>query len=122
MPSPDSRGSRFEELPHRVDQRVLGERFQKKGVSARFSRPVGRRQDAEDQHGDIARSEVRLELAGHVVAGLRLREIGLGEEQVVKLVSSQTMVVCQVCNARLAIGAALAEMILVELVPLARAA
>jgi Fe2+ transport system protein FeoA len=52
----------------------------------------------------------------------RLREIGLGEEQVVKLVSSQTMVVCQVCNARLAIGAALAEMILVEPLPLAKAA
>ena len=52
----------------------------------------------------------------------RLREIGLGEEQVVKLVSSQTMVVCQVCNARLAIGAALAEMILVEQVSLAKAA
>lgn len=52
----------------------------------------------------------------------RLREIGLGEEQVVKLVSSQTMVVCQVCNARLAIGAALAETILVEQVSLAKAA
>jgi len=53
---------------------------------------------------------------------MRLREIGLGEGQVVKLVSSQTMVVCQVCTARLAIGAALAETILVELVPLAKAA
>jgi len=52
----------------------------------------------------------------------RLREIGLGEEQVVKLVSAQTMVVCQVCNARLAIGAALAETILVEQVVLAKAA
>jgi Fe2+ transport system protein FeoA len=52
----------------------------------------------------------------------RLREIGLGEEQIVKLVSSQAMVVCQVCNARLAIGAALAETILVEPVSLAKAA
>jgi Fe2+ transport system protein FeoA len=52
----------------------------------------------------------------------RLREIGLGEEQVVKLVSSQAMVVCQVCNARLAIGAALAESILVEPIVLAKAA
>jgi Fe2+ transport system protein FeoA len=51
-----------------------------------------------------------------------LREIGLGEEQIVKLVSSQTMVVCQVCNARLAIGAALAESILVEPLSLAKAA
>lgn len=52
----------------------------------------------------------------------RLREMGLGEEQVIKLVSAQTMVVCQVCNARLAIGAALAETILVEPVVLAKAA
>ena len=52
----------------------------------------------------------------------RLREIGLSEERVVKLVSSQAMVVCQVCNARLAIGAALAETILVEPVFLAEAA
>lgn len=52
----------------------------------------------------------------------RLREIGLGEEQVVRLVSSQAMVVCQVCNARLAIGAALAESILVEPVTLPKAA
>ena len=51
-----------------------------------------------------------------------LREIGLGEEQIVKLVSSQSMVVCQVCNARLAIGAALAETILVEPLSLAKAA
>jgi Fe2+ transport system protein FeoA len=50
----------------------------------------------------------------------RLREIGLGEDQVVKLISAQATVVCQVCNARLAIGAALAEAILVE--PLAKAA
>ena len=51
-----------------------------------------------------------------------LREVGLGEEQVVRLVSSQAMVVCQVCNARLAIGAALAETILVEPLSLAKAA
>ena len=52
----------------------------------------------------------------------RLREIGLGEEQVVRLVSSQAMVVCQVCNARLAIGTALAETILVEQITLPKAA
>jgi Fe2+ transport system protein FeoA len=51
-----------------------------------------------------------------------LREIGLGEEQIVRLVSAQAMVVCQVCNARLAIGAALAETILVEPLSLAKAA
>jgi len=46
----------------------------------------------------------------------RLREIGLGEEQIVRLVTSQANFICQVCNARLAISAQLAEMIFVECV------
>ncbi len=50
----------------------------------------------------------------------RLREIGLGEEQTVKLVSTRNNVICQVCNSRLAISTQLAEAILVE--PLAAAA
>ena len=52
----------------------------------------------------------------------RLREIGLGEEQTVRLVSTQSTVICQVCNARLAISTQLAESILVEPVSLTRAA
>jgi Fe2+ transport system protein FeoA len=44
----------------------------------------------------------------------RLREIGLGEEQVIRLVTSQANFICQVCNARLAISSQLAQMILVE--------
>jgi len=44
----------------------------------------------------------------------RLREIGLCEEQTVKLVSSNNSVICQVCNSRLAISTQLAEVILVE--------
>ncbi len=44
----------------------------------------------------------------------RLREMGLGEEQRVKLLSSQTNVICQVCNARLALSEKLAQAILVE--------
>jgi Fe2+ transport system protein FeoA len=44
----------------------------------------------------------------------RLRELGLGEEQIIKLLTSQTSFICQVCNARLAISAQLAQMILVE--------
>jgi plasmid rolling circle replication initiator protein Rep len=43
-----------------------------------------------------------------------LREIGLGEEQVIRLVTSQANFICQVCNARLAISSQLAQMILVE--------
>lgn len=44
----------------------------------------------------------------------RLREMGLGEEQRVKLLSSRTNVICQVCNARLALSEKLAQAILVE--------
>ena len=44
----------------------------------------------------------------------RLREIGFCEHQIIRLVTHQTNVICQVCNARLAISEALARMILVE--------
>jgi Fe2+ transport system protein FeoA len=43
----------------------------------------------------------------------RLREMGLGEEQRVRLVSNQATVICQVCNSRVAISQELAESILV---------
>ena len=45
---------------------------------------------------------------------IRLREIGLGEDQIIKLLTSQTNFICQVCNARLAISEQLAQLILVE--------
>jgi Fe2+ transport system protein FeoA len=44
----------------------------------------------------------------------RLREIGLCEEQIIKLLTSRTGFICQVCNARLAISEQLARVILVE--------
>lgn len=44
----------------------------------------------------------------------RLREIGFGEEQIIKLITSQANVICQVCNARLAISSHLAQIIFVE--------
>jgi Fe2+ transport system protein FeoA len=44
----------------------------------------------------------------------RLREMGLGEEQQIKLVSHNSSIICQVCNARLGISKKLAEAILVE--------
>jgi Fe2+ transport system protein FeoA len=47
----------------------------------------------------------------------RLREIGFCEESVVELLTSQTNIICLVCNARLALSTALAESILVEPVP-----
>ena len=44
----------------------------------------------------------------------RLRELGLGEDQIIKLLTSHTNFICQVCNARLAISEQLAQLILVE--------
>ncbi len=44
----------------------------------------------------------------------RLREIGFCEEQIVKPIISQNNIICQVCNARLAISTQLAGMIFVE--------
>ena len=44
----------------------------------------------------------------------RLREIGLGEEQIVRLITSQSNFICQVCNSRLAISEQLARLIMVE--------
>jgi Fe2+ transport system protein FeoA len=48
----------------------------------------------------------------------RLREMGFCEEQKIKLLSRQTNLICQICNARLGISTSLAEKILVE--PLSR--
>jgi Fe2+ transport system protein FeoA len=44
----------------------------------------------------------------------RLREMGLCEEQRIKLLSQQTNLICQVCNVRLGLSAELADAILVE--------
>ena len=44
----------------------------------------------------------------------RLRELGLGEKQTIKLLSRHANLICQVCNARLGISEELAEAILVE--------
>lgn len=46
----------------------------------------------------------------------RLRELGFGEEQMIKLVACESNFICQVCNARLGISKRLAESILVEAV------
>ena len=47
----------------------------------------------------------------------RLRELGLGEEQQIKLLSCQPDLICLVCNARLGISAQLADSILVQPLP-----
>ena len=47
----------------------------------------------------------------------RLRELGLCEEQNIRLLSRRPNLICLVCNARLAISNQLAETILVEPLP-----
>jgi Fe2+ transport system protein FeoA len=44
----------------------------------------------------------------------RLRELGFCEDQVIRLLTSHNNLICQVCNARLAISEQLAQLILVE--------
>jgi ferrous iron transport protein A len=44
----------------------------------------------------------------------RLRELGFCEDQIIRLLTSQTNFICQVCNTRLAISKQLAQLILVE--------
>lgn len=44
----------------------------------------------------------------------RLRELGLGEEQRIRLISRHPSLICQVCNARIALSPDLAKAILVE--------
>jgi Fe2+ transport system protein FeoA len=44
----------------------------------------------------------------------RLRELGLCEDQIIRLLTSRNNFICQVCNARLAISEQLAQLILVE--------
>jgi len=47
----------------------------------------------------------------------RLREMGLGEQQTIRLLTRDSNFICQVCNARLGISQKLADSILVEALP-----
>ncbi len=47
----------------------------------------------------------------------RLRELGLCEDQRIKVVACDSTFICQVCNARFGISEKLAESILVETLP-----
>lgn len=51
----------------------------------------------------------------------RLRELGIREEQRIRLVSRHSTYICQVCNARLGLSEQLADDILVQPVPQAAA-
>jgi Fe2+ transport system protein FeoA len=57
------------------------------------------------------------ELSASPELSTRLREMGLGEQQKIKLLSSRSNIICQVCNARLGISRQLAQSILVEALP-----
>jgi Fe2+ transport system protein FeoA len=48
---------------------------------------------------------------------VRLREMGFGEEQIIKLLARESGFICQVCNARLGISEKLADSIMVEALP-----
>jgi len=54
------------------------------------------------------------ELCASPEVACRLREMGLAEEQIVKLLAKQSHIVCKVCNARLGISSPLADTIIVE--------
>ena len=47
----------------------------------------------------------------------RLRELGLCEDQQIKVVACESTFICQVCNARFGISEKLADAILVEALP-----
>jgi len=51
----------------------------------------------------------------------RLRELGLCEDQQIKVLACKSTFICQVCNARFGISEKLADSILVEAVPPAEA-
>jgi len=81
--------------------------------------------DSECHHSDLCPlshvgpgSSVRIKhLSSEPDIACRLREMGLGEEQDIRLVSRRSNLICQVCNARLGISTRLADEILVELLP-----
>lgn len=47
----------------------------------------------------------------------RLRELGFCEGQIIRLITCGSHIICQVCNARMALTAKLAQMVLVEALP-----
>jgi len=78
-------------------------------------KPEARRTGLSPLHQVKEGREVRIrELSAPPEVTCRLREIGLCEGQIIRLVSRQSNIICQVCNARLALNSQLAGMILVE--------
>jgi len=73
----------------------------------------------EIQPGTVCR--VRQVLASPEMSR-RIREMGFFEDQQVRCLSQQCMMICQVCNARLGLSEQLAKAILVEPEPVLRKA
>ena len=66
----------------------------------------------------LAGTDVRIKrLSAPAEVAHRLRELGFCEDQIIKLLSHDSNVICQVCNARLGLSAELAEIIFVEPLP-----
>jgi len=57
------------------------------------------------------------QLAASPEVRARLRELGMGEQRRIKLLSRQSNYICQVCNARFGLSEEVARSILVEPVP-----
>ncbi len=57
------------------------------------------------------------QLAASPEVSHRLRELGFGEEQQIRVVSKEVNVICQVCHARLGLSQELARTILVQPLP-----
>jgi Fe2+ transport system protein FeoA len=62
------------------------------------------------------------QLTGSPDINQRLREMGFGEDQRIKVITLQDNLLCQVCNSRLGLSGRLAASILVEPVPTRRLA
>ena len=59
--------------------------------------------------------EVRVkQVCGSPDVQRRLREVGICEDNIIKLLTSQANLICQVCDARMAISEQIAKTILVE--------
>jgi Fe2+ transport system protein FeoA len=54
------------------------------------------------------------ELCGSPEVTCRLREIGLHEGAIIRIIASHSNIICQVCNARFALSTRLAELVMVE--------
>ena len=87
----------------------------KKKLSA-APKPADALQCALSQVGVGASVRIK-QLAGCPEMSQRLREMGVCEEQKIKVLLKQSSLICQVCNLRLGLSSKLADQIIVERLP-----